>query len=275
MGGTTIALMALSLVLAMPVAAQDFALRNRVAAQVRAQVQGATADQLVYRYSITNDGAAEQSVWLFQLILRDDGLVARADGPASWFEPGIKPKGMGYDASLRAISYVNWGAPASAHIRPGGEQSGFAVESTNALPGIVDYYAEGYAPPPQFEPGSAPDGPVPGYHDLTAYGPGVVGRTVGPVRRVEPVIPAVFVEQVIALKHEAERLGWIKNKGLTRSLDAKLDSAKAALLRGQTHVARNTLNALFNELKAQRDKGVSAEAYALLFFNMEYLLRQL
>ncbi|MCR4300436.1 MAG: hypothetical protein NUV51_02400 [Sulfuricaulis sp.] len=268
------AVTALSVILAMPVAAQEFALRNRVEAQVNAQAEG-TVNQLVYRYGIKNENAAEQSIWRFQMNMRDGGLVSRTEGPSSWFEPGIKPKGVGYNPALRAVSFVSWGAPAPAQISPGSEQSGFVVESNNSLPGIVDYYIEGYAPVPNFEPGTAPSGPISGYHDLTAYGPGVVGKTIGPVKRVEPLIPAVFVDYVITLKHEAKRLGWIKNEGLTRSLDAKLDSAKASLLRGQPQVARNNINALINELKAQKDKGVSAEAYGLLYFNLEYLLQHL
>lgn len=258
-----------------PVKAQEFTLRNRIDVQVHAEVEVDNTDSMFYRYVLENREGAEQRIWSFQVIMRDDGLVEYVEGPDGWFDPGIKPKGLGYSSVLRAVAYVNWGAPLDAQIVPASTQKGFVIRSKHSLPGIIDYYVEGYAPPPKFEPGHAPEVPLPGYHDVSAYGPGVVGRIIGPVKRVEPLIPAVFVDYVISLKHEAARLGWIKNKGLVRSLDAKLDSAKVALVRGHTKAARNTLRALLNELKAQKNKGVAGEAYSLLFFNLRHLMANL
>ncbi|MBI5380030.1 MAG: hypothetical protein HZA23_07780 [Nitrospirae bacterium] len=116
---------------------------------------------------------------------------------------------------------------------------------------------------------------IPGYDDLTPYGPGVVGRTIGPVQPPATFIPLVFLDYLVSLKREAFSLGWIKNKGLEQSLDAKLESARAALQRGQPKTAQNALGALLNEVEAQQGKGLTGEAYGLLNYNVQYLIERL
>lgn len=86
------------------------------------------------------------------------------------------------------------------------------------------------------------------------------------------------------MKHEAFDLGWIKNKGILQSLDAKIESAKRALERGQTKTAMNKLNAFINEVEAQGcasyedcppGKHLTSEAYGLLKYNAQYLIDHL
>ena len=57
------------------------------------------------------------------------------------------------------------------------------------------------------------------------------------------------------VKHAAQQ-GFIDNQGITNSLLAKLDAAQAALDRGQTPVAINSLQAFINEVQAQAGKHI-------------------
>ncbi|HEX9133911.1 MAG TPA: hypothetical protein VF844_16590 [Ktedonobacteraceae bacterium] len=57
------------------------------------------------------------------------------------------------------------------------------------------------------------------------------------------------------VEHAAQQ-GFIDNQGITNSLLAKLDAAQAALDRGQTSVAINTLQAFINEVQAQAGKHI-------------------
>jgi hypothetical protein len=130
----------------------------------------------------------------------------------------------------------------------------------------------------------APDS-IPGYDDLTPYGPGIIGKTVGPVSLPSPFVPLVFLDTLISYKHQALALGWIKNRGIVQSLDAKLENTKAQLRRNNKTAAKNILQAFINEVEAlfkeenqRRDpQGVqlTSEAYALLKFNAEYLISKL
>lgn len=58
------------------------------------------------------------------------------------------------------------------------------------------------------------------------------------------------------IEHAAHH-GFIDNIGVTRSLLAKLDSAQAALERGQTQVATAQLQALIYEVRAQADNHIA------------------
>jgi hypothetical protein len=84
--------------------------------------------------------------------------------------------------------------------------------------------------------------------------------------------------------HEASALGWIKNKGIEQSLDAKLDNAKKKITEGDNESAKNIINAFINEVEAQGcathgnctpDKYLAPEAYALLKYNAMYLINNL
>jgi hypothetical protein len=55
---------------------------------------------------------------------------------------------------------------------------------------------------------------------------------------------------------QAAHQGFIDNQGVTNSLLAQLDTAQAALDRGQTLVAINTLQAFINEVQAQAGKHI-------------------
>jgi len=272
-------------------AADDFEPRNRIDVRIMAKVSFKPKENAFsYRYTIANHKAAKQSVWLLRVSMPDDGLVSGISGPDGWFKPGYTPKGMGWNPALRSLAFVTWASQPPFHIAPGQNEKGFSFTSIASLPGIVDYYAEGYAPPPRFPPGGAPEGPIPGYHDLTPYGPGVVGRTVGPVKPPAPLIPAVFVDYLIGMVEEAVRLGWIQDKEPRHDLLVDLKDAKAALLRGDTKAARKKLKDALDGAHAgkhggengkkendREDRGGgneerSAEGATLLHYNLRYLI---
>jgi hypothetical protein len=172
---------------------------------------------------------------------------------------------------IQSIKLIGLGG--ESELAPGASISNFDFISVGT-PGFVQYYSEGYAPPPSFPEGMAPDS-IPGYDDLTPYGPGIVGKTIGPVLPPEPFVAASFIDTLASYKHQAFALGWIKNEGIVTSLDQKLDNARKQIVRGKTTSAANVLKALVNEVEAQDEKALTSEAYALLKFNAEYLISKL
>jgi len=62
----------------------------------------------------------------------------------------------------------------------------------------------------------------------------------------------------------ASDMAHIDNKGVAKSLMAKLDGAQAALDRGQTRVAINKLNAFINEVNAQSGKHIASDHAGML-----------
>ncbi|HJW82110.1 MAG TPA: hypothetical protein VJ396_07685 [Acidiferrobacterales bacterium] len=272
-------------------AADEFEPRNRIDVHVTAKVSYKSKENtFTYRYTVANGKDAKQSVWRLRVSMPDEGLAGEISRPDGWFKPRYTPKGMGWNPALRSLAFVSWASQPPFHIAPGQKEKGFSFNSTASLPGIVDYYVEGYAPPPKFPPGGAPDGPIPGYDDLTPYGPGVVGRTIGPVKPPAPLIPAVFVDYLIGMVEEATRLGWIRDKETRHSLLVDLKEAKAALLRGDIKAARKKLKDALDGVRVGEhgeedgrkekdkdnrggeDKESSSEGAALLRYNLRYLI---
>jgi hypothetical protein len=246
-------------------------LRNRIELRVILNIER-TGSTITYNYTLENGEKAQQSIWKFWLLCSSRLALTNHRAPTGW------RAGSGLEGNLMIIS---WGSPGDRDIAPNSSLAGFSIE-ISGIPGITDYYAEGYAPPPSFPEGMAPDS-IPGYDDLTPYGPGIVGKTVGPVLPPTPFVALAFLDTLISYKHQAFALGWIKNQGIVQSLDAKLDNAKRQLQRNNTTAARNTLQAFLNEVEAlwkdeehpYGGKQITSEAYALLKFNAEYLVSKL
>lgn len=71
--------------------------------------------------------------------------------------------------------------------------------------------------------------------------------------------PEPTIQALHACVTDAIAMGHIDNRGVANSLLAKLDSAQAALDRGQTQVAAANLHAFIQEVKAQTGKHIAAE----------------
>lgn len=238
-----------------------------------------------YSYTVKSNPQSEQDVWKFRIILPEKGIIINATAPLGWGGPGWSGKTTKY-SHLREIKppyRIGWTTPEGKDIKPLETVSGFMFQTSFGLPGIVDYYAEGDAPLPRCPEGMAVDF-IPGYHDLTPYGPGIVGKTIGTTTPPADFKPIEFLDNIISMKHEAFSLGWIKNKGIEQSLDAKLDNAKKKLEQGNNSAAKNILNAFINEVEAQgcatyencpSGKHLTPEAYALLKYNVQYLIEKL
>lgn len=238
-----------------------------------------------YNYIVKSNSQSEQNVWLFGVILPEKNIIIDAGFPVGWKQPGWSGKPTKY-SHLREIKppySVSWTAPDGKDIKPSETVSGFTFKTSYGLPGIVDYYAEGYVSLPKCPEGMAVDF-IPGYDDLTPYGPGVVSKTIGPTVPPADFNPLNFLNAIIFLKEEAFTLGWIDKSGIKTSLDAKLENAKLKIEQGDINAAKNILTAFLNEVEAQGCKSydncpigkhLTSEVYALLFYNVNYLIEQL
>ncbi len=103
------------------------------------------------------------------------------------------------------------------------------------------------------------------------------GWTVGPVAPPVAFGATDWIDTLSSYKHQSLALGWIKERGITTSLDQKLDNARQQLQQGDNKSAKNILEAFVNEVEALNKQGkqITSEAYALLKFNAEYLISRL
>src|SRR3989339_2153121 len=164
--------------------------------------------------------------------------------PVGFFSP--------YDwvAGVNILGQAGWGSGYKSIILPGQSLSGFQITSYG-LPSIRDFRIE-----PELVPPSAGDTEESGepvsleeyqaVEDKVAF----TGKTIGPTAPPADFKAIDFLNYIISMKHEAFSLGWIDNKGIEQSLDAKLENAKKKLEQGNKNAAKNILGAFINEVEA-------------------------
>jgi hypothetical protein len=249
-----------------------FVPRNKIRLQIDFEIM-ADSQRTQFVYSLSNGTGAEQNVWQFRLYLTQQIEILEQGKPSGW---------IGSYSTDGRQARAFWASPSRGkHIRPGNSASGFFLNA-NYPPGVVTFYAEGYGPIPEGEEDS-----IPGYDDLTPYGPGIVGKTVGPVLPPEPFVPMTFLDTLASYKHQAATLGWVGQEGFLRQLDEKLDQARDQLSKGHIKQARDKVEEFLKKLeneakKTEKDqdkkndkKWVTSEGHALLKFNAEYLIEKL
>lgn len=194
-------------------------------------------------------------------------------GPSGWIY------GLGFDESAASLGFASWGAiDDPSLVLPGRTLEGFQLTSYGP-PGLrlveiqpdidTDNLPEEFSDPEK----------VRQLRDNLIFRT----KTIGPKAPPQNFVPLEFLNYLITLLHDSRQLGWIKVEGVHKSLLAKLLQAKRALEKDQTNVARNTLDAFLNEVKATSCREFScpgntpltSEAYALLFFNGQFLLERL
>ena len=254
-------------------------------------------DIYTYSYTIISGPSNAGQIWSFDIDIKHpqggvelsgEGLV---NGPgyakhtsaqvlSEPTTPKMIPVGLWspstWTSGLSVFGESGWGSKAAQYrISPGQSLSGFQI-STRGLPGIKNFKIE-----PKLIPPSAGDTEESGepvsleeyqaVEDKVAF----KGKTIGPTAPPADFKPIPFLDYIISLKHEAYNLGWIKNTGIEQSLDAKLDNAKKKIEQGNIEAAKNILAAFINEVEAQNGKHLTSEAYALLKYNVQYLISKL
>jgi len=250
--------------------AQTFQTRDKIALKVGFNLT--VSDQIYdYNYSLTNGIAAIESVYVFDLRLPNNVLINNLNVPIDW-EKVFFPN---------APVVVRWLAPIdhkTHHFKdllaPGIYRGGFSF-SSNFPPGIVIFYSEGWAPAPEFGVDEEATGDIPGYTDLTPYGPGVVGKTIGPVLPPSPFDPVGFLDTLTSYTTRSLSLGWIKDQATADKYTGYFASAKTSLQQNNIAAARTGLQQVLQAVNADSTSNITSEAYALLRYNTEYLLGQL
>jgi hypothetical protein len=277
------------LLIAHNICAQDFITGNHINIQVGAICTKAKANSFDYNYTLFNKPTSEQRIWVFAVFTKTyRDSISNIKSP-SW-DYGI-PKNE-FFASVR------WTPSDDLDLQPNSSANGFGIVG-NGLPGIVDVYAEGYHEPPSFPDGMATDS-IPGYSDLTPYGPGVVGKTIGPVLSPEPFVAINFLDTLLSYTRQSVELGWLKDgpegagrdndcdpdekpdDGIVKNLENRLLKARNELNEGSTVKASpigagRELEKFIKKVEriSKHSDIMTSEAYALLKYNAEYLLEHL
>lgn len=221
-----------------------------------------------YNYTLSSSEKSQQEVSDF--MVEYYSAIGNISSPEGWF-------GMPINRS----PYFWASDEIENNIKPGNRLGGFGMHSAG-LPAIVIYYAHGWRELPTISEEEMPEEEDCPERDIFINA--FKGKTIGPTAPPADFRPVEFINYIIDLKHQSTSLGWITNQGVENSLDAKLDNAKKKLEQGNITAAKNILNAFINEVEAQgcaayencpSGKHLTPEAYALLKYNVNYLIGQL
>lgn len=250
---------------------------NRATATVSVLINS-TDGRLEYIYDVHNSSSSERAITSFRVQIDVPVSSFTATGPASWdsFSCCIR------DENRRLASNIVVGGwlygEESSQIRPGATLPGFKIAG-QSVPGIKRFFVESNSATvvPDAEPGDQAEADA--LTELTDFfNDSSAGITLGPEPLPSSIDPASLVDRLITFKHQSASLGWITGSGasgIVKSLDAKLDAAKAAVARGQNKAAVNQLNAFIKELQAQRAKHINDNAFLLLKTNAEFIIGKL
>jgi len=221
----------------------------------------ATAEQVVglYRYSylINSSLQSEQNVNWFEV--QGSSLVDSIFSPTGW---------RGDPYGIRAL--VSWWARDSLYrIAPGTSLGGFSF-AASGLPAIQTYYAQGWFPIPvvNVEPDSIVNDDMAGNM--------INGKTIGPRTPLAPFNGMTFLDTITSYISQSRTLGWITNDPTANKYKRLIDTARFHLQANNRGVTKAKLDSVLVNVYPDSAAGlITSEAYALLRFNTEYLLKKL
>jgi hypothetical protein len=219
-----------------------------------------TEQNLEYAYTVSNADTAQQRIWNFMIQVRTNAFEITS--PANW-SPSR--------AQRTNLAAATWGSLDSLRdINPGASLAGFKLVSTG-LPSIVQFFAVGYIEPLEGEVSTTE-----GTDDIFVNS--AQGRTIGPADPPTPFNGLGFLDTIKSYINQSRTLGWISNDQTKSKYTRLIDSAKANLAASPTRrgVSKAKLDSvLLNVYPDSAATLLTSEAYALLRFNTEYVLKKL
>jgi hypothetical protein len=213
-----------------------------------------------YAYLLGNGQQAAQDIWIFMIAVRSE--IASSQSPQAW---------RASRAFRPSVSTVFWGSNTpSEFISPGQTLSGFVFHSLG-LPSIRTFYAVGRVEPPEGDFEIAP-----GTNDIFANS--AQGQTLGPADPPTPFHTLTFLDTIKSYITESRTLGWITTQATADKYTALINSAQVNLASSppQRGVAKAKLDSVLTNVYPDSAAALlTSEAYALLRFNTEYVLKKL
>lgn len=242
---------------------------DQVDARVRARVTP-SPNGFDYQYLLENGSAAKQSlIWFSVQAFTPEGKVPTQVSASGWEAVG----------PISGTAFYMWDMLGGSRGLPLGTSSvGLGFRNAD-LPTIVSFSAWGKADPPAFQEGQAPfscEGDDPIQNSFR-------GATVGPKPPPREFVPVEFLNFLITLVHDSRQAGWIREEEEKRELLKILLKAKRRLEANEPAKAAKRIEKFLKEVKEEscrdfqcrKEKALTSEAFALLFFNGQFLSERL
>ncbi len=107
------------------------------------------------------------------------------------------------------------------------------------------------------------------------YDNSVSGKTVVPGKIPDSLIPLEFLDTLKSFNTQSYDLGWIQTQETRDKYNNHFNNAKNYFQQNNNFAAKSELQLVLNECNADSSNVLTSEAYALLYFNTEYLIEQI
>ncbi len=217
----------------------------------------------LYEYTISNNGNSRRSIQKFHI---EHGLYDKS---------GSAPIGWKYIGRLgNSPSSWNYNLGNTKNlILPGETVEGFKVKSVG-LPKIANFYIQSDRGPWfRNRDSGGGDALIRMHEDIINNS--FSNKTITPYSPPFPFIPSDFLDTLNTYTDSSHALDWIETEETKNKYNTYFNNAKTFLEQTDSASARAELELVLNDCNADSSTVLSSEAYALLYFNTEYLIEQL
>jgi hypothetical protein len=240
-----------------------FPSRQEIDVLVGARVEE-NLNHCTYEYQVRSLETSKQNVEEF--FVEFISIVDTITSPNGW---------MGFISDLDfEKNIVMWGSDDTTFdISPNNQLGGFVFVSSG-LPTIVSFYCRGAIELPIYPDGGAP--PLDSVIGVDIFENSKSGFTIGPTTPPTPFNALTFLDTITSYISESRTLGWITNDPTASKYKRLIDTARFHLQANNRGVAKAKLDSVMVSVYPDSAAGlITSEAYALLRFNTEYLLKKL
>lgn len=228
-------------------------------------------DENAYRYSYVLKNLPSSRRKLQSLYLETQASVRNVTAPdSSWYSRAF----TAYNREVfKASNGWAWADTlrGRAGLLPGEEASGMSFLSSG-LPSVVKCYVRHYSS----SVGVGEEMPRQLSAAIRRVGWKIPhGVTVGPLIPSERIHPAAFARKILGMLDVSVQQGWIESPSVAQEMRVLLGNAAAAFDRGELERASDVLESLLKRVEEENQQTLLSEAYALLRFNVEFLLAHL
>jgi hypothetical protein len=184
---------------------------------------------------------------------------------------GYAPKGWNFIGRVESSPITwDWNLKNTLDlISPGENKGGFSIKSIG-LPKIITFYIQSERGPTYYK----------GNDILIRIQSDILnnsfnGKIISPFPPPNPFVPIEFLDTLKTYTDSSYTLGWVQTQETRDKYNTHFNNAKNYLQQNNNSAAKSELQLVLNECNADSSTVLTSEAYALLYFNTEYLIEQI
>jgi hypothetical protein len=214
-------------------------------------------ENLVYHYSVKNHLESAQSIAFFDV--STESMISSISSPENWFGLGNSKKS----------NRVSWGPlDVEYQIDPGDSLGNYNYNSYD-LPSIKLFLSAAYVE--QIDLNREPDSTS----ESSIFETSKLGYTVAPDSNIRNLNHNDYLDSLISFSQQSIIQNWITDELTTDKYINYFQNTKGFIQQNNISEALNILNTVLQDVQQDSGVALTSEAYALLFFNTEYLVEQL